>query len=155
MAGSEYRRQSAGADGPAREAHALDAQADLDLIARAQLGIPGAAGEALIRAGEYGHAIFDLRDLAGQEVRLADKLGGEARPRTLVDVLGRADLLNEAVAHDGDAVGKVERLLLIVGDVEESDAGALLDVLQLALHLLAQLQVERAQRLVQQKEPRL
>ena len=80
---------------------------------------------------------------------MADELGGKARLRALVDVFGRADLLNEAVAHDGNAVGEVERLLLVVRDVEEGNAGALLYVLELALHLLAQLEVECAQGLVQ------
>ena len=39
-----------------------------------------------------------------------------------------------------------------MGDVDEGDADLLLDRLQLDLHLLAQLQVERAQRLVEQQD---
>jgi hypothetical protein len=42
-----------------------------------------------------------------------------------------------------------------VGDVDEGDADVVLDRLQLELHLLAQLQVERAQRLVEEEHPRL
>ena len=52
----------------------------------------------------------------------------------------------EAVAHR-------ERFLLVVGDVDERQPHVLLDVLQLDLHLLAQLQVERAERFVQQQHP--
>ena len=48
-----------------------------------------------------------------------------------------------------------QRLLLIVGDVDEGDAGALLNALQLDLHILAQLEVERAERLVEQQHARL
>ena len=86
---------------------------------------------------------------------MADELCGEARLRALVDVLGRADLLDETVAHDGDAVGEVERFFLIVGHIKKGDAGALLYVLEFALHLLAQFEVERAERLVQQQQLRL
>ena len=55
------------------------------------------------------------------------------------------------MVHDRDAVGHRERLLLVVGDVEERDPDLALDRLQLHLHLLAQLQVERAERLVEQQ----
>ena len=72
----------------------------------------------------------------------------------LVDVLGRAALLDDAVVHDRDPVGHRERLLLVVGDVEERDPDLALDRLQLDLHLLAQLQVERAERLVEQQHRR-
>ena len=39
-----------------------------------------------------------------------------------------------------------------MGDVDEGDAHGLLDALELDLHILAQAQVQRAQRLVQQKD---
>ena len=42
-----------------------------------------------------------------------------------------------------------------LGDVNERDVKALLDALELDLHILAQLQVQRAQRLVQQKHLRM
>ena len=48
-----------------------------------------------------------------------------------------------------------ERLFLVVGDVDEGDAQLLLHRLELDLHLLAQLQIQRAQRLVQQQHLRL
>ena len=51
-------------------------------------------------------------------------------------------------------VGQRHRLLLVVGDVNEGGADALLDRLQLVLHLAAQLEVERAQRLVEQQHGR-
>jgi hypothetical protein len=53
--------------------------------------------------------------------------------------------------HNADLVGKRERLLLIVRDVDERDAELALQALELDLHLLAQLQIERGQRLVQQQ----
>ena len=42
-----------------------------------------------------------------------------------------------------------------MGDVDEGDAGALLNTLELDLHILAQLEVERAERLIEQQYARL
>ena len=50
-----------------------------------------------------------------------------------------------------DAGGHVERLLLIVRDVDEGDTQLLLQAFELLLHLLPKLQIQRAQRFVQQK----
>ena len=61
------------------------------------------------------------------------------------------DLQDLAARHDGDAVGQRQRLFLVVGHEDEGDADGALDLAQLDLHLLAQLLVERAQRLVQQQ----
>ena len=59
------------------------------------------------------------------------------------------------MAEDGDAVGKPQRLFLIVGDVEDGDAGLLMDAPDLVLDFLAQLLVERRQRLVHQQDRRI
>jgi hypothetical protein len=58
------------------------------------------------------------------------------------------------VAEDGQAVAHRERLLLVVRDVDEGQPDLLLDLLELDLHRLAQLQVERAERLVEQQDLR-
>ena len=68
-----------------------------------------------------------------------------------VELARGVDLLDAALVEDGDAVGHRQRLVLVVGDEDEGDAELALQLLQLALHLLAQLQVERAQRLVEQQ----
>ena len=78
----------------------------------------------------------------------AHEAGGKARPWALVDLLGRADLFKAAAVHQGEAVGHIERLFLIVRDIDEADAHLGLDALQLGLHRAAQLEIERAQRLV-------
>ena len=44
--------------------------------------------------------------------------------------------------------------LLVVGDVDERDPDLLLDLLELDLHVLAELEVERAERLVEEQHPR-
>ena len=52
-------------------------------------------------------------------------------------------------------VGHRHRLFLVVRDVDECDSDLVLDPLQLELHLLAELQVERAERLVEQENTRM
>ena len=46
-------------------------------------------------------------------------------------------------------------LFLVVGDEDKRDAGVFLNLFQLLLHILAQLQVQCAQRLIQQQNLRL
>ena len=82
------------------------------------------------------------------------KFGDELGARALVEVGGAAGLLDPAVVHHGDRVGHRHGLLLVVRDVHEGDADVLLDALELDLELLAQAQVERAERLVEQQGAR-
>ena len=77
------------------------------------------------------------------------------RERRRVVELGRgAHLLDPPALHDGDAVGHGEGFLLVVGHVEDRHVEVLLDVLELELHVGAELLVERAQRLVHQEDAR-
>ena len=101
-----------------------------------------------------GAPVIDRGRRAGQDVGDADEAGDEGGRRMLVDFGGRADLLDAALVEHGDAVAHAQRLALVVGHVDEGDADPALDRLQLDLHLLAQLEVERAQRLVQQQHAR-
>ena len=87
-----------------------------------------------------------------EEVRLADELGDERGARVLVDLGRRAQLGHPGVVHDRDPVGHGERLFLVVGDVDEGGAELLVERLELELHLLAQLEVDGAERLVQQQD---
>ena len=89
-----------------------------------------------------------------EHVRDADEAGDELARRMLVDLGGRADLLDPALVEDGQPVAHRQRLLLVVRDVDERDPELLLDPLQLDLELLAQLEVERAERLVEQERLR-
>ncbi len=101
-----------------------------------------------------GPAEDGLRGGAVEHVGGADEVGDEAVGRILVDVTRRADLLDAALVEDGESVAQRQRLVLVVGDEDEGDADLALDRLELDLHLLAQLEVERAERLVEQQHPR-
>ena len=64
------------------------------------------------------------------------------------------DLLDAPLVENGHAVGHRQRFGLIVGDEDEGDAELALQLLQLALHLLTQLQIEGAEGFVEQQHPR-
>ena len=83
------------------------------------------------------------------------KPGHEGRRRTVVDVVRRADLLDLAVVQHHDAIGKLDRLILIVGDEHGGVTGAIVDVAQPAAQLAADLGVERAEGLVEEQDARL
>ena len=93
-------------------------------------------------------------DLHGHDVRVAHEARGERRGGRVVDVLGRAELLHAALVEDRDAVREGERLALVVRDVDERRARLAVHAPQLDLHLQADLEVERRQRLVQQQHLR-
>ncbi len=92
---------------------------------------------------------------ARQEVRGAEEAGDERRRGPLVELRRRAELLDPPAVHHRDRVGHRHRLLLVVRDVDERDPDLVLDPLQLHLHVLAQLEVERAERLVEEKHARV
>ena len=105
-------------------------------------------------AGPLGFAAMARGELRRQHVGGADEIGNEARPRPLIDIGRRPDLDDLAVVEDGHAVGHRQCLALIVRDEDEGDAELLLQRLQLFLHLLPELEVERAERLVEQQDLR-
>ena len=102
---------------------------------------------------EPAHGVVAVGSLGrpGEEVAHAEEAGHEAGRRALVEALGVAQLLVATLVHHGDPIGHRHRLFLVVGHVDERDPDLLLDPLELDLHLLAQLQVEGAQRLVEEQ----
>src|SRR6202043_1262569 len=85
------------------------------------------------------------------EIRCADESRNERRRRALIDLRRRAHLLDTPGSEHGDAIAQRERLVLVVRHEDERDAGAPLHILQLDLHLLAELGVERTQRFIEQE----
>ena len=70
----------------------------------------------------------------------------------LVDLVRRADLGDAALVHDGEPARHGHRLLLVVRHHDEGEAELLLQAHQFEARALAQLAVERGQRLVEQQE---
>ena len=60
-----------------------------------------------------------------------------------------------SVVHYDYGVAHGEGFLLVVGDVDEGKLQSLLYLAQFGLHFLAELEVERAERLVQQQDFRV
>src|SRR5471032_722831 len=96
----------------------------------------------------------DAPPVALDDVRRADEPGDELCCGALVDLARRSDLLDAALVEDGDVVAHRQRFFLVVRDVQEGHAEVLLERLQKYLHLLAQLQVERTERLVEEQHLR-
>ncbi len=82
------------------------------------------------------------------------KLATNAVRGRLVELARRRHLLDAPAVHHRDAVGHGERLFLVVRHVDRRDADLALQPLQLDLHVVAQLLVERAERLVEQEHGR-
>ena len=91
---------------------------------------------------------------AFHDIGVADKVGDKGVLRLVVDILRAADLLDAALVHDHDGVRHGQGFLLVVGDIDEGDVHFALQALEFELHLLAQFQVQRAERFVQQQDPR-
>ena len=72
----------------------------------------------------------------------------------VVDHERPVELLDAPARHHGDAIAHRHRLLLVVRHVDEREVELGLHALELDLHLAAQLEVERAERLVEQQHTR-
>src|SRR5205807_6038321 len=121
-----------------------------DVPDHAALGHQAVAGFA---PGQQPNLLWTDREPAAtpvEHVRSTDEAADEWSSRTLVDLFRGAHLLDASLVEHGDPIAHRERLVLVVGHVDEGDPDRVLDSLELYLHLLAQLQVERPERLVQQ-----
>src|SRR5918996_4390055 len=102
----------------------------------------GAAEDEVLALGRRGREVHGRR---------ADEPGDEDVHRVVVELLRRAHLLEEAVAHHRDAVAHRHRFDLVVGDVDGGRAQALVKARDLGAGLHAQLGVEVRQRLVHEE----
>ena len=117
-------------------------------------GTPRCGHSLAARDDEHRPASRRSRSCPVEEVRLADEVGHESVDRMIVDLARRAGLDDLAAGHDGDPGRHRERLLLVVGHEHERRADLAMDPRQLGLHLLAELEVEGAERLVEQQHGR-
>ena len=84
----------------------------------------------------------------------AHEAGDEAVGRAVVDVVGRAVLLDASGAHDRHPVTDGQRLGLVVGDEQGRRARRPQDVDDVGAQAVAQVRVEAGERLVEQHQPR-
>ena len=120
--------------------------------------MPVAAGRAKRLAGrqDQSHvASTGSRHRALDQIRLAQKTTHERIERPLVHFPGRPYLIDPPAIHDPDAVRHAHRLFLVVRDIQHRHAKALLDLLDLHLHFVAQVLVERAERLIHKHDRRV
>ncbi len=138
----------------ARYPDLLRAQRDRHRVVRLDLRAarcpqPPGVGARDQRAGgaHFDHPPF-------QQIYVADEIGDPSRVGLLVDLRRSCDLDQMPSIHHADAVGDGHRLLLIVRHDDEGEPERLLQAHQLELRLLAQLLVERRERLVEQQHAR-
>ena len=150
----EHRR------GPFRSADML--RPDAELRRRAGRRRRAAAGRRHPFEAEARHRNEGVAAIAPDHVgvenvhpRRADEAGDEQVVRVLVEVEGRADLLDPAGIQHRDAVGQRHRLHLVVGDVDHRRAQRLVQTGDLDAHADAELGVEIGERLVEQEDLRL
>src|ERR1700722_2216242 len=85
----------------------------------------------------------------------ADEARHEGSLRPIIQVLRRAQLLEAPMIHHADVIRQHQGFGLIMGDIDEGRTEGRLQLLQFNFHVLAQLQIERAQGFVQQQQGRL
>mmetsp|Transcript_6369 Transcript_6369/g.11421 ORF Transcript_6369/g.11421 Transcript_6369/m.11421 type:complete len:337 (+) Transcript_6369:325-1335(+) len=114
-------------------------------------GLGAAGGQAQWQRAVQRHAIGAHR--GGHEVdgRRAEEAGNKQVGRRLVDLGGRADLLDDAALHHDDARGQGHGLDLVVGHIDHGVAQGLVQQLEFTAQLGAQLGVEVGERLVEQE----
>ena len=92
---------------------------------------------------------------AAEDIAFADEVSHESVAGFVINILRRTDVLNLSFGHNDDFVGHGQGFFLIVSDINKGNAQLFMHILQFKLHFLAHLQIQRAQRLVQQKNLRL
>ena len=112
-----------------------DLDIDRDILAKARVDARDVLAQEMDELVAHHDAVDD--------VAVPDEVCDKGVLRLIVDALRRADLLDPALVHDDDRVRHREGLFLVVRDEDEGDAELALDLDELALHALAQFEVER------------
>src|SRR3989442_9958575 len=127
---------------------------DLELV-RTDEGRRGArlvvrvGGVGDLQAAEAGPPVLHA---AVEDVHVAEEVHDERVGGVLEDLLGRARLLDMPVVHDDDAVGDLERLLLVVRDEHAGHVQLVVQAPEPLAELLAHACVERPEGLVEQED---
>src|SRR6185503_7560865 len=104
---------------------------------------PADPGNLQLAIGEDTILHFTFDEIHGWRT---DEAGDKEGPRVIVYLLGRSELLDNALVHDGDPVGKGHCLDLIMGHIDGRHLKFMLEMLQFGTHLDAKLGVKVRQR---------
>ena len=121
---------------------------------------PGRAGDGTHRRVHHVHSLDPHETIGADRCRPevhrrgTHEAGDEAIRRSVVDVFGRAELLEAAVVQHGDPVGHRECLDLVVGDVDEGRPELALERDQVGSRLGTELCIEIRERLVHEEHAR-
>ncbi|CCK17660.1 hypothetical protein BN136_3670 [Cronobacter universalis NCTC 9529] len=137
------------ARGRALELYRLHRAADMNIARLVKPDMLRAQGKRARLAAEFAH------HGVAQHVRGTDEARDKRRARTHVELARRVYLLDAPVVKHRHPVGHRQRFALIVRDKHKRNAERALQVFQLHLHLLAQFEIERAERFVEQQHARL
>src|SRR5258708_39766974 len=91
----------------------------------------------------------ELAHRAANEIGQSNEICHKTCLWTLIHLCWSALLLQTAGVHDSNAVRECESFFLVMGHVDKRDANRALQRLQFGLHLLAKLEIQRAERLHQ------
>ena len=80
-------------------------------------------------------------NLALHEVNQADEVGNHLVSRLSIDFVGSTDLLYHAHAHNNYTIAHSHSFALVMGDINNGDAGFLLDFQNLKAHGFTQLSI--------------
>ncbi len=135
------------------QAHFFGAHRDIDLHA---MGAGNAVADVVAAFGALNHHMvgFIHADLTFEQIYRADEVGHKAAIGGFVNFSRLPDLQNLAFTHNPNTGRHGHGLFLVVGDHHAGHADPLDDVHQLELRALAQLGVQRAQRLIEQQKAR-
>ena len=101
---------------------ALRANRDAQRVTAASTGADRHDDALMFADPHHGVLADELVDRELERVERADEVSDERRCRSLVDLARTADLFHSATVHHGDPIGHGERLLLVMGDVDERRA---------------------------------
>src|SRR5437660_1333977 len=95
------------------------------------------------------------RGRAGQDVRGPHEPCDKAGRRLLIHFSRTPNLLHSALVHNRHPIAHRQRLFLVMCDIDKCHTQPFLDTFELDLHLLAKLEVQRTQRLIEEQHARL
>ena len=115
------------------------------------LGLGAGHGDDVLAEGErHAVALLGHRHVDEVHLRGADEAGHEQVAGLVVELGGGVHLLHDAVLHDDDAGAERHGLGLVMRDVDDRGAEAVVQLGDLGAHLDAELGVEVGERLVHQ-----